>query len=97
MDFFQILHPISKQTYKLKLPKKYKIYNVFYILRLEQNITKKRQVNNMQLKFEDGNNEKYKVNDILNSVVNANKSITEQLLRLYYRVLCKNYFEEKNI
>ena len=28
---FQILHLVNKQIYKLKLPKKYKIYNIFYI------------------------------------------------------------------
>ena len=38
---FRVLHPVSKQAYKLKLPKKWKIYNVFYVLLLEQDITKK--------------------------------------------------------
>ena len=38
---FQVLNPIGKQAYKLKLPKKWKIHNVFYVLLLEQDTTKK--------------------------------------------------------
>ena len=32
---FWVLHPIGKQDYKLKLPKKWRIYNVFHVLLLE--------------------------------------------------------------
>ena len=28
---FQILYSVRKQVYKLKLPKKWKIYNIFYV------------------------------------------------------------------
>ena len=35
LGFFQILHPMGKQAYKLKLPKKWRIYDVFHVLLLE--------------------------------------------------------------
>ena len=44
---FWVLHPISKEAYKLKLLKKWKIYNVFYLSLLEQDIIKRRLVERM--------------------------------------------------
>ena len=44
---FRVLHPVGKQAYKLELPKKWRIHDVFYVLLLEQNITKKEQVKDM--------------------------------------------------
>ena len=38
---FQVLYPVGKQAYKLKLPKKWRIHNVFHVSLLEQDITKK--------------------------------------------------------
>ena len=35
LDLFQLLYPIGKQVYKLALPKKWSIYNVFHILLVE--------------------------------------------------------------
>ena len=43
---FWVLHPVDKQAYKLELPKKWRIHDVFYVSLLEQDITKKGQVNN---------------------------------------------------
>ena len=90
---------ISKQAYKLELPKKWRIYNVFHISLLEQDITKKGQMNDTQLNFEleANNNEEYKVKSIWDSAVYASPSATEQLLRLYYLVLWKDYLEKENI
>ena len=96
-SLFRVLYPVSKQTYKLKLPKKEKIHNVFYVSLLKKNITKKRAVNNMQLKFEVINNEKYKIDGIWNSVFYAKELAIRQLLKLYYLVLWKSYPEDKNI
>ena len=45
LGFFWVLYPVSKQTYKLELPKKWKIHNVFHILLLKKYISKKKQVN----------------------------------------------------
>ena len=38
---FQMLHLIRKQVYKLELPRKWRIHDVFYISLLEQNTTRK--------------------------------------------------------
>ena len=76
LSFFWVLHPVSKQAYKLKLPKKWRIYNVFHIFLLKQDITKKGRVYDMQLEFEAGNNKEYKVNGIWNSAVYAKESAT---------------------
>ena len=73
---FWVLHLVGKQVYKLKLPKKWRIHDVFHISLLEQDITKKRQVNNMQLEFKAGNNKKYEVDDIQDSAVYAKESIS---------------------
>ena len=89
LGLFRVLHLVGKQTYKLKLPKKWKIHDVFYISLLEQNTTKKGQVNDIQLdfEFEAGNNKEYKINDIQDSAIYAKESTTSQLLRIYYLVL----------
>lgn len=56
---FKILHPVKKQIYKLKLLKRQIIHDLFHVSLLEQDITKKRQVNEtmFQQRFEgiDGN------------------------------------------
>ena len=41
---FRVLYLLGKQTYKLELPKKWKIYDVFYMLLLEQKTTRKGRV-----------------------------------------------------
>ena len=63
---FLVLHPVGKQAYRLELPKKWKIYNVFHIFLLEQDTTKKGQVNDIQLnfKFKAGDDKEYKVDGI---------------------------------
>ena len=67
---------VGKQPYKLKLPKKYKIYDIFYVSLLEYNTTKKRQVNDiyLELEFKAGNNKNYEIDNIQNSVVYAKES-----------------------
>ena len=34
-SFFWVVYPISKQAYKLKLPKKWKIHDIFHVSLLE--------------------------------------------------------------
>ena len=90
-----MLHPVDKQAYKLILPKKWRVYNVFYVLLLKQNITKKRRVNDMQLEVEAGDNKKYEVDGIWDSAVYTRES-ARQLPMLYYLVLWKGYLEKEN-
>ena len=96
-DFFWVLYPGGKKTYKFKLPKQWKIYNVFYVSLPEQNTMKKGQMNNKQLnfQFEACNNKEYKVEGIWDSEVYARES-ARQLPEPYYLVLSKSYLEEKN-
>ena len=72
------------------------IYNIFHILLLEKNTTKKRGLINMQLEFEAGNDKEYKIDGIWDSTVYAKESTTGQLPRLYYLVSWKSYPEEEN-
>ena len=57
---FWVLHLIENQDYKLKLLKKWKIYDVFHGLLLENDTTRKGQIDatNTQLEFEVGDNGK---------------------------------------
>ena len=84
---FWVLHLVGKQVYRLELPKKWRIHNVFFVSLLEQDTTKKGQMNDMQLEFEAGDDKEYKVNGIWNSAIYAKESTTSQLPWLYYLVL----------
>lgn len=83
--------------YKLKLLKKWKIYDIFHVSLLEQNTTKKRRVNKtIQLKFEAGNDKEYEVERIRDNAIYAMELETSYLPRLYYLVNWKNYPEKEN-
>ena len=41
---FRVLHPVGSQAYKLELPKRWRIYAVFHVSLLEQDITRKGRV-----------------------------------------------------
>ena len=82
---FRVLHSVGKQAYKLKLPKKWRIHDVFHISLLEQDTTKKGRVNDMQLEFRAGDNKEYEVNSIRDSAVYTKESVG-QLPGLYYLV-----------
>ena len=69
-----MLHPVDKQAYKLELSKKWRIYDVFHVFLLEQDTTKKGQVNDMKLEFEAGNDKEYEVDGIRDSAVYARES-----------------------
>ncbi len=71
---FQVFYLVGKQIYKLELPTKWKIHNVFYMSLLEQDITKKGRVDNKALpepekEFEAGGDKEYEVEAILDSTV----------------------------
>ena len=72
-----MLHPVGKQAYKLELPKKWRIHDVFHVSLLEQDTTKKGRVNDTQLdfEFEAGDDDKeYEVDGIRDSAVYARES-----------------------
>ena len=83
---FWVLHPVDKQAYKLQLPKKWRIYNVFHVSLLGQDTTKKEWVKKVRELDAGDNSKEYKVEAIWNSAVYANKSELGHLLGLYYLV-----------
>ena len=83
-----MLYLVGKQIYKLKLPAKWRIYDVFQMLLLEQDSTKKKLMNKFaeMLKFEPGDNKEYNVKAIQNSAIYI-KKVNGHLLGLYYLVV----------
>ena len=100
LGLFWVLYPVGKQAYKLELPKKWRIHDVFHVSLLEQDTTKKGRVNDTQLDFEfeagDDKDKEYEVDGIWDSAVYAKESATGQLPGLYYLVSWKGYPEEEN-
>ena len=93
---FRVLHPVGKQVYKLELPKKWRIHDVFYVSLMEQDITKKERVDN-ETELDAGDNSgEYEVEAIWDSAVYAKESESGQLPGLYYLVSWKGYPEEEN-
>ena len=69
-----MLYPVSKQASKFKLPKKWTIHNMFHMSLLEQNITKKKPVQEvLELNAGNKDNVKYKMEVIWDSMVYANE------------------------
>ncbi len=97
---FWVPYPVSKQAYKIELPKKWRIHDVFHMLLLDQDTTKNRQVDKTtsRLEFEiDGNGKKYEVEEICNSTVYTKESDSgHHLPGLYYLPLWKDYPEKEN-
>ena len=82
---FRVLHPVGKQVYKLKLPKKQKIHDIFHVSLLEQDTPKKGRVNDTQLDFEfkAGDKKEFEVDSIWDGAVYTKESTTGQLPGLY--------------
>ncbi len=70
---FRVLHAVVKQAYKLELPAKWKIHDVFHMSLLEQDTTRKGRVDKTlpepEQEFEIGDNKEYKVEAIIDSAV----------------------------
>ncbi len=92
---FKVLHPVWKQAYKLELLKKWRIHDVFYLLLLERDNTRKGQVDENVTEFDAGDDEEYEVEGIRDSVVYARES-KRHLPGLHYLISWKNYPEEEN-
>lgn len=74
---FRVLHPVGKQAYKLELPRKWRIHNVFHESLLEQDITRKGRVdenNATELDAGDDEGGGYKVEAIRDSTVYMRES-----------------------
>ena len=93
-----MLHPIGKQAYKLELPKKWRIYDVFHVSLLEQDTTRKRRMHEENAEELDAGDDsrEYEVEAIQDSAVYARESKSGHLLGLYYLVSWKRYPEEEN-
>ena len=95
-----MLHPIGKQAYKLELPKKWRIHDIFHVSLLEQDITRNGRVDEevRQIEFDAGDNDsgEYKVEAIRDSSVYLRESESGHLSGLYYLVSWKRYPEEEN-
>ena len=84
---FQVLYPIQKQAYKLELPKKWKIHDVFYVSLLEQDSTKKGQVDDENGELDANNkNGEYELEAIWESKIYVRESESGHLPGLYYLV-----------
>ena len=92
---FRVLHPVGKQAYKLELPKKWKIHNVFHVSLLEQNTTKKGRVEKVPELDAGDNSKEYKVEAIWDNAVYAMESESGHLSGLYYLVAWKDYLKKK--
>lgn len=95
---FRVLYLVRNQAYKLELPKKQKIHNIFHVSLLEYNIIRKKQVDKItiQLEFKAGDySKKDKVKGIRDTTVYVKES-EGYLPNFYYLVLQKDYPKEKN-
>ena len=93
---FQVLYLVGKQAYKLKLPKKWRIHNIFHMSLLEQVTTKKERVEKVPELDAGDNSEEYEVKAIWDNAVYANESESGHLPGLYYLVAWKSYPKEEN-
>lgn len=82
---FQVIHPVEKPVYKLELSKKRKIHDIFHVLLLEQDSTKKEWVDKNDITKLDTDKDEsggYELEAICNSAIHPRKSKSGHLLKL---------------
>ena len=80
-----MLHFVKKQAYKLELLRKWKIYDVFYIFLLKQDLTKKGRMDWNVTELNTGNDSgEYEVEIIWDIAIYIRELKTEHLSELYY-------------
>ena len=88
---FQVFHPIGKHAYKLEFPRKWRIHDIFHVLLLEQDTTRKKRVDKavIQMEFDvsDNNGGKYKIEAIRDSAVYTRESESGYLSNFCYLIL----------
>ena len=82
-----MLYPVGKQAYKLELPNKWRIHDVFHMSLLEQDITRKERVKKVPELDAGDNSKEYKVEAIRNRTFYAIESESDHLLGLSYLVV----------
>ena len=83
---FRVLHPVEKQAYKLELPRKWRIHNVFHVSLLEQDTIRKGWVDENATELDAGEDSgEYEVEAICDSAVYA-RELADYLPGLYYLV-----------
>ena len=83
--------------YKLELPKKWKIHNIFHTSLLEQDTKIEERVDKNATELDISNNDGvgYKVEAIWDSAVYARESKSDHWLGFYHLVSWKRYLEEE--
>lgn len=85
MRSFRVLYPVRKQAYKLKLSKKWRIYNFFLVSLLEQDIIRKGQVVTA-IELDESDSQKYMYKPIYDNEVYIKESDSGHLLSFYYLI-----------
>ena len=96
---FRVLYPVGKQAYKLELPKKWEIHDVFYVSMLEQDTTRKGRLDNentAELDADNNESGKYKIEAIWDNAVYVRESKSGHLPGFYYLVSLKRYPKKEN-
>ena len=87
---FEVIESVGKQAYRLKLPSRWRIYNVFHMSLLERNTTRKgganHEIEQLQLEFEDNNSKEFEVEGIKDSAVYARELENRRPPSLYYLI-----------
>ena len=95
---FRVLYPIGKQVYKLELPKKWGIHDIFHLSLLKQDTIRKGWVDDENAtELDIGNNKSgnYKVEAIRDNAIYVRESKTGHLPGFYYLVSWKGNPKEE--